>query len=60
MLAYAEQTPLYEQQETLGSIESFPATRDTDVKGTKVVPPEPIPQTPLGPVPEQELSPDDR
>jgi len=59
LLAYAEQTPLYDQQETLGSIESFPATRDTDVKGTKVVPPEPIPQTPLGPVPEQELGADD-
>jgi len=24
--------------------------------GTKVAPPEPIPQTPLGPVPEQELA----
>lgn len=56
LLAYAGQTPLYEQQETLGSIESFPPTRDTDVVGTKVAPPEPIPQTPLGPVPEQELA----
>jgi len=56
LLAYAGQTPLYEQRETLGSIESFPPTRDTDVVGTKVAPPEPIPQTPLGPVPEQELA----
>ena len=56
LLAYAEQTPLYEQRKTLGSIESFPPTRDTDVVGTKVASPDPIPQTPLGPVPECELT----
>jgi putative aminopeptidase FrvX len=56
LLAYAGKTPLYEQQETLGSLESFPETRDTDVLGKKVMPPKPIVQRLLGPKPEGELS----
>jgi peptidase M42 family hydrolase len=56
LLAYAGKTPLYEQQETLGSLESFPETRDTDVLGKKVMPPKPIVQQLLGPKPEGELS----
>lgn len=56
LLAYAGKTPLYEQQATLGSLESFPETRDTDVLGTRVRPPKPIVQKLLGPKPENELS----
>ena len=56
LLAYAGKTPLYEQQETLGSLESFPETRDTDVLGKKVMPPKPIVQRLLGPKPEGEIS----
>jgi peptidase M42 family hydrolase len=56
LLAYAEQTPLYEQRETLGSLDGFPKTRGADVMGTKILPPAPIAQQPLGPVPKDDLA----
>ncbi|WP_145253517.1 osmoprotectant NAGGN system M42 family peptidase [Planctomycetes bacterium Pan216] len=47
IVAYATQRPLYASQlGSLSTLESFPETRDTDVEGTKLIPPEPIPQEP--------------
>ena len=53
LLAYAEETPLYEQREMLDSLEGFPDTKDTNSPSTKFLPPDPLAQKPLGPKPEE-------
>ena len=53
LLAYAEETPLYEQREMLNSLEGFPDTKDTNSPSTKFLPPDPLAQKPIGPKPEE-------
>lgn len=45
IVAYATQRPLYaSQRDSLSSLKDFPETRDTDVEGVKLIPPNPIQQ----------------